>query len=125
MNNVDRTIAFIEHWNKIDLDAIVDAADEDIVYHNIPMDVVVGKNSFRAAISPLVQMATEIIWETSLIAETPSGEVLTERIDTFVLVSGHRITIPVMGVFELTPHGKLAKWRDYFDLAEFQRQMPG
>ncbi|MEM7007126.1 MAG: limonene-1,2-epoxide hydrolase family protein [Pseudomonadota bacterium] len=125
MNNVDRTIAFIEHWNKIDLDAVVDAADEDIVYHNIPMDVVVGKNSFRAAISPLVQMATEIIWETSLIAETPSGEVLTERVDTFVLASGYRITVRVMGVFEWTPHGKLAKWRDYFDLAEFQRQMSG
>lgn len=125
MNNVDRTIAFIGHWNKLDLDAIVDLADEDIVYHNIPMDVVVGKNSFRAAISPLVQMATDIIWETPLIAETPSGEVLTERIDTFVLVSGHSITIPVMGVFEWTPHGKLAKWRDYFDLAEFQRQNPG
>lgn len=125
MNNVDRTIAFIEQWNKIDLDAIVDAADDDIVYHNIPMDMVVGKDSFRAAISPLVQMATDIIWETPLIAETSSGEVLTERVDTFVLASGHRITVRVMGVFEWTSHGKLAKWRDYFDLAEFQRQMPG
>lgn len=125
MNNVRLTLEFINHWNRGDIEAIVDAIDEGIVYHNIPMDVVSGKDAFRAAISPLLQMAEDVNWETPLIAETSSGEVLTERIDTFMLSSGDRITVRVMGVFEWTPSGKLAKWRDYFDLAEFQAQMPG
>ena len=125
MNNVRLTLEFINHWNRGDIEAIVDAKDEGIFYHNIPMDVVSGKDAFRAAISPLLQMAEDVIWETPVIAETSSGEVLTERIDTFMLSSGDRITVRVMGVFEWTPSGKLAKWRDYFDLAEFQAQMPG
>ena len=125
MNNVRLTLEFINHWNRGDIEAIVDAIDEGIVYHNIPMDVVSGKDAFRAAISPLLQMAEDVNWETPLIAETSSGEVLTERIDTFMLSAGDRSTVRVMGVFEWTPSGKLAKWRDYFDLAEFQAQMPG
>ena len=125
MSNLPLTLEFINHWNRRDIEAIVDAVDAGIVYHNIPMDVVVGRDAFRAAISPLLQMAEDVNWETPLIAETSSGEVLTERIDTFMLSSGDRITGRVMGVFEWTPSGKLAKWRDYFDLAEFQAQMPG
>ena len=125
MSNLPLPLEFINHWNRRDIEAFVDAIDEGIVYLNIPMDVVSGKDAFRASISPLLQMAEDVNWETPLIAETSSGEVLTERIDTFMLSSGDRITVRVMGVFEWTPSGKLAKWRDYFDLAEFQAQMPG
>ncbi len=32
------------------------------------------------------------------------------------------ITIPVMGTFELRD-GLVAAWRDYFDVADFQRQL--
>lgn len=125
MSNIERTLAFIDHWNEVDLDAIIDAVEDSIIYHNIPMDVVTGKDAFRAAISPLLQLAKAVEWETPLIAETGCGAVLTERTDTFVLTSGDRITVRVMGVFEWAASGKLAEWRDYFDLAEFQNQMPG
>ncbi|MEM8800827.1 MAG: limonene-1,2-epoxide hydrolase family protein [Pseudomonadota bacterium] len=125
MSNSALTLAYIEHWNRMDIEAIVADADENILYHNIPMDPVIGKVAFRATISPLLRMATHTNWETPLIAETASGEVLTERVDTFVLATGGEVTIRVMGVFEWTATGKLAKWRDYFDLAEFQSQMPG
>ncbi|MEM6556199.1 MAG: nuclear transport factor 2 family protein, partial [Pseudomonadota bacterium] len=60
MNNVRLTLEFINHWNRGDIEAIVDAVDEGIVYHNIPMDVVCGKDAFRAAISPLLQMAEDV-----------------------------------------------------------------
>lgn len=125
MSNIERTLAYIDHWNRMDIVAILADADDNIFYHNIPMDPVIGKEAFRATISPLLQIAAQTKWETPLIAETASGEVLTERVDTFVLATGREVTIRVMGVFEWTPTGKLAKWRDYFDLAEFQSQMPG
>ena len=33
-----------------------------------------------------------------------------------------RIALPVMGTFELD-NGKIARWRDYFDLRDFENQM--
>jgi len=48
--------------------------------------------------------------------------VLTERLDHFV-VGDARISVPCMGVFELRD-GKIAAWRDYWDLREFERQVP-
>jgi limonene-1,2-epoxide hydrolase len=37
-------------------------------------------------------------------------------------MAGQWIAIRVMGAFEIE-NGKIAKWRDYFDLAEFQGQV--
>ena len=41
--------------------------------------------------------------------------VLTERVDVFHLPKG-TIDLPVMGTFEVRD-GKIAAWRDYFDMA--------
>jgi len=47
---------------------------------------------------------------------------LTERRDIFAFANG-RIDLPVMGTFEVRD-GKIAAWRDYFDLGMFMSQMP-
>ena len=31
--------------------------------------------------------------------------------------------LPVMGTFEIDAQGKISAWRDYFDLAQFTKQM--
>ena len=49
-------------------------------------------------------------------------KVLTERINRFT-INGKKITIPVMGTFEIDAQGKISAWRDYFDLAQFTKQM--
>ncbi len=46
--------------------------------------------------------------------------VFTERIDR-LRIGGKSIALPVAGVFEIRD-GKIAAWRDYFDLATWQRQ---
>ena len=46
---------------------------------------------------------------------------MTERVDAFEF-GAKRIALPVMGTFEFAD-GKLSKWRDYFDLREFENQM--
>ena len=48
---------------------------------------------------------------------------MTERIDRFE-AQGNAVALPVMGVCELRD-GRIASWRDYFDLAMFQRQASG
>jgi limonene-1,2-epoxide hydrolase len=36
---------------------------------------------------------------------------------------GTRVSVPCMGVFELRD-GRIAAWRDYWDLGQFERQLP-
>jgi limonene-1,2-epoxide hydrolase len=50
------------------------------------------------------------------------NSVLTERVDRFT-INGKDIALPVMGIFELRADGKISAWRDYFDLAQFTKQM--
>ena len=45
--------------------------------------------------------------------------VFTERVDRFTM-GGRKIDLPVAGVFEIR-NGKIAAWRDYFDMATWQR----
>jgi limonene-1,2-epoxide hydrolase len=47
--------------------------------------------------------------------------VLTERVDHF-LVNNKKVSVPCMGVFELQG-GKIAAWRDYWDLTQFEAQL--
>ena len=49
--------------------------------------------------------------------------VLTERVDVFHLPNG-KIELPVMGTFEVKD-GKIAAWRDYFDLNQYMTQLQG
>ena len=46
--------------------------------------------------------------------------VLNERVDRFDM-GGTEVSVQVMGVFEIRD-GKIARWRDYFDMASFQKQ---
>jgi len=39
-------------------------------------------------------------------------------VDTRAMESGN-VELPVMGVFEIAPDGRIAAWRDYFDMGQF------
>ncbi len=122
MSNSDKVRAFIGAWERRDLDAIVAAMAPDAVYHNIPMAPVRGREAIRAALMPFLAPAKEIAWEILAIAEDAQGRVLTERVDAFVFEGGKRLALPVMGVFEFKD-GLISAWRDYWDMADFQKQM--
>jgi limonene-1,2-epoxide hydrolase len=47
--------------------------------------------------------------------------VLTERVDAFV-IDGREVRLLLMGVFNVH-NDKITVWRDYFDLASYQRQL--
>jgi limonene-1,2-epoxide hydrolase len=121
-SHIEIVRAFIAAWERRDVDAIVAAAAPDIFYHNMPMQPVVGREALRAACTPFLGGATEVRWDILAIAETSDGKVLTERLDTFVFGPDRTVAVPVMGVFEVRD-GLIAVWRDYFDLADFQKQM--
>ena len=121
--NSDIIRAFVEAFNVMDLDRIMEFFDGEAVYHNIPMEPVSGVDAIRGVLEGFVGMASEMDWVLHRIAEDSDGNVLTERMDRF-LIGEQWVEIPVMGIFEIRDR-KIFAWRDYFDLGQFQRQLPG
>ena len=116
--------AFIAHWNACDIDAMLALCSEDIVYHNIPMEPVVGTTQMRAMVEGFLANIASCDWQTHAIAAN-GNTVLTERTDAFNFKDGRRAAIRVMGTFDLDDSGRITGWRDYFDMAEFQREFAG
>jgi len=119
MTPIETIEAFIAAWGRYDLEAIYSFMDEDIVWEDVPLSTVNGIDQVRAKMAsfPGVEACG---FDTHHIAAN-GNVVLTERTDWFEM-QGKRRVIRVMGTFELNEHGKIARWRDYFDIAEFQRE---
>ena len=124
MSNLALVEAFIGHWNSGDMDAMFAMCADDITWHNVPMDPIHGKDAMREAVAGFMINVESCDWITHSIAEN-GAMVLTERTDGFVLKDGRNAAIRLMGAFEVNSDGKIVNWRDYFDMAEFQREFMG
>ena len=93
----------------------------DAVYHNIPLAPVTGRAEIEATLAQFLQPGAAAEFEIRSIAAR-DNKVLTERVDRFVM-NGKKVELPVMGIFEVAPDGKISAWRDYFDMAQFTSQM--
>jgi limonene-1,2-epoxide hydrolase len=119
---IDIVRDFCASWAEGDLDAILAYFADDAVYHNIPIAPVEGKDAIRATIEGFIGGVDKLEFRVDNIVA--AGDlVLTERVDIFSM-PGATIDLPVMGTFELRD-GKIAAWRDYFDMNQFMSQMPG
>ncbi|TAD76451.1 MAG: hypothetical protein EAY70_09610 [Sphingomonadales bacterium] len=85
------------------------------------MEPVVGTAQMRAMVEGFLGDIEKCDWQTHAIAAN-GNTVLTERTDAFNFKDGRRAAIRVMGTFELGADGRITAWRDYFDMAEFQRE---
>ena len=120
MNANEALVAdFCEAWSRRDVDEILAFFAEDAVYHNMPIDPVSGHDGIRSILDMFVPVSQTIRFEVRNVAS--AGDVVfTERVDRFEM--GERtVELPVAGVFELRD-GKIAAWRDYFDLGTWMRQ---
>lgn len=113
---------FCDAWGAGDLDAIVDYFTDDAVYHNIPIDPVTGKDAIKATIAGFTAGVDKIEFRVHHIV-ADGNVVMTERTDVFV-TPAKSIELPVMGTFEVDG-GKIAAWRDYFDMNQFMSQLAG
>jgi len=101
---------------------LVDYFTDDAVYHNIPVDPAVGHDAILALLNMFMGAIDRLEFQVRNIAAT-GDTVLTERVDVFHLPNG-KIELPVMGTFEVRD-GKIAAWRDYFDLNQYMSQLQG
>ena len=103
-----------------DLDRALELVTDDCEYDNVPMGAVHGPDGIRQTLGPFLAGASELDWQVRRqVADATT--VMNERVDRFRM--GDRwVELPVMGVFEVRD-GRIALWRDYFDLATFTGQM--
>lgn len=108
--------SFCDAWERRDLDAILAALSEDVVYQNVPIPEMRGLAEARAFIEPIVRDTVAIDFEIRGLAVSHDlTTVMTERIDRLHYPAGV-VEIPVMGTFVIRDQ-RIAHWREYSDLA--------
>jgi limonene-1,2-epoxide hydrolase len=113
---------FCAAWSRRNLDELMGYFTDDAEYQNIPMGPAAkGKEAIKKVINSFLPMAKGL--EFKVLHTAANGNVVfNERVDIFDLGGGKKIELPVAGVFEVSG-GKVAKWRDYFDMAMYTRQL--
>ena len=110
---------FCTAWESLDQERILAAFTDDAVYHNMPMAAATGKEAIAGVLTMILGQAKSAKFEIKHIV-ADGDTVLTERVDTFMM-GDKKIALDVMGTFELRD-GKIAAWRDYFDMAQWTKQ---
>ena len=105
---------FCAAWSRLDVDEIAGYFTDDAVYHNIPLQPLHGRDAIRGFLAGFLSGASSAEFRMKNVVASGSI-VMTERVDAFS-IGGREVAIPVAGVFEISD-GKIAAWRDYFDMA--------
>lgn len=111
---------FLGSWEDRDLDVICSAFADGAVYHNVPVAPIEGIAGIRAIFQAFLEAFAEAKLDIVTLAAEP-GLVLAERVDYFTMNDGRKVVLPVNGVFEVRD-GKITRFSDYFDLADFEKQ---
>jgi limonene-1,2-epoxide hydrolase len=103
-----------------DYDLAMTLLAEDVEYQNMPLPAVHGRAEVRETLEALLALCTDSEWVVH--RELSDGSlVMNERTDRFLL-KGEWVDLPVAGVFEVID-GRIALWRDYFDLPTIMNKM--
>ena len=111
---------FVAAWSRLDPSELAGYFCEDGTYHNMPAAPVKGRRNIEKMIAGFISPWTETRWEIlHLLSE--GDVVIAERVDR--TWAGERsVDLPCTGVFEMR-EGKIAVWRDYFDLGTYMRAL--
>jgi len=106
--------AFLASLELLDVERAVGHVADDVVYQNVSLPTIRGRDALRKALTAFGRAATSFqAVNHRLAAEGPV--VLTERTDV-IEVGRLRVSFWVCGTFEVHD-GKITLWRDYFDWA--------
>jgi len=111
---------FVAAWPRLDAKELAGYFAEDGVYHNMPMGPISGRANVERLIAGFIGSWTRTEWELRNVL-CAGDVVVAERVDR-IRAGEKSVELPCVGVFELE-HGKIKRWRDYFDLGTYQRAL--
>ena len=125
-NNTNDPVAvastFFAHWSANRIDEALAMLSENVLYDNVPFPDIIGRAGVEAFHRNFgIGSDFMVDWRVTLVAAA-GNVVLNERIDVFRHKNGGTITLPVMGTVTVE-NGEITVWRDYFDPADFDRQL--
>lgn len=119
---LDAARQFFAHWSANRIDAAIAMLADDVLYDNVPFPDITGRENVAKFHRDFGLGTTFTVdWQVTQIAAS-GNVVLNERVDIFIHEGGGRITLPVMGTLTIVD-GAITVWRDYFDPADFDRQL--
>lgn len=105
--------AFLNAMALKDYDAGLAFVADNCMYENLPMGKAIGPAGVRGVLEPF--FATTLENDLAVLREAAAGPIVfVERLDRHRLAD-RWVELPVTGVFEVRD-GKIAVWREYFDL---------
>lgn len=113
---------FIASWGDHDVDKTLSYVTDDCFYQNMPLEPMQGRAVMRKFLEPFFGKASfsaPFSLQPEILHVVAQGDmVFQERIDHYVIGKAH-YDIPDVGVYQIRG-GKIASWKDYFDMAQFQ-----
>ena len=119
-DNTELIKKFCAAWSRLDAAELAAYFTEDGIYHNMPAGPVRGREEIEKLIRGFAGSWTKTVWEILNLAET-GDVVIAERLDR-TQAGDKSVDLPCTGVFTIRD-GKIASWRDYFDLGTYTRAM--
>ena len=111
---------FCKAWSRLDPVELSAYFTEDGIYHNMPAGPVQGRDNVETFIRGFAGGWTQTDWEILNLAET-GDVVIAERLDR-TRAGDKSVDLPCTGVFTIRD-GKIASWRDYFDIGTYMKAM--
>src|SRR5258708_15083429 len=120
MTPLETVHAFMAAAAVRDYETAVGLLADDVEYQNMPLPPVHGRQAVKDTLEMLLAAAESSEWVVE--REVADGDlVMNERNDRF-LIDGRWLELPVAGIF-VVRDGRIALWRDYFDLETIMKQM--
>ena len=111
---------FCKAWSRLDAAELAAYFCEDGIYHNMPAGPVQGRDAIEKFIRGFAGGWTKTDWDILNLAET--GDVVIAELLDRTQAGDKSVDLPCTGVFTIRD-GKIASWRDYFDIGTYTRAM--
>jgi len=120
--NEETVRSFCAAWDEMDIDGITSLMSEEVVYHNLPVEPIIGLQQITEFVEDFFQAAESARFEVLTIV-ADAERVVTERLDTFAFKDGSIMKeLPVLGIFEFDDNGKISAWREYWDVQDWVKR---
>jgi limonene-1,2-epoxide hydrolase len=101
------------------MDNVIAFLAEDVFYHNLPYDPIVGKAAVKEFLGPFVDTPHGGVDKIEFHHTLADGNTVMNDRDETWRMKDTTVVLPVAGVFEVKD-GLISRWLDYWDTATLQ-----
>ena len=101
------------------MDKAVTYLTEDVFYHNIPWEPVIGRAAVKEVLNPFIDTQHGGLDNVEYLHSLADGNMVMNARDETWRHKDVTVVLPVAGVFEIKD-GLICRWLDYWDAATLQ-----